>query len=55
MASDKGSCEKAGPLTAAGVAGVAGLAGEDGEFMRDYPGCSPKTGGILAVPGPQPQ
>src|SRR3989344_2026928 len=49
MASDKGSCEKAGPLTAAGVARladaeVAGLAGEDGWFMPDYPGSGPKRG-----------
>jgi hypothetical protein len=51
MASDKGSCEKAGPLTAAGVAGVAGVAGEDGEFMRDYPGCSPKAGEIRVESG----
>src|SRR3989344_40407 len=49
MASDKGSCEKAGPLTAAGVARLAdakgaGVAGEDGWFMPDYPGSGPKRG-----------
>src|SRR6218665_1530861 len=47
MASDRGSCEKEGPLTAAGVARLAdaegaGLAGEEGWVMPDYPGSGPK-------------